>query len=77
MATNNDKKILNAIRLHLVMLNVANEATQFKLTELIKKKDAVKDFLIREYLANLRNPPFYLDGFMRTLNEKFGGKKQC
>ena len=53
MATTNDNKILNAIRLHLVLLNTANEAVQFKLTGLIKQKDAtnsnaVKDFLIRK-----------------------------
>jgi hypothetical protein len=77
-ANKDDNKILNAIRLHLVLLNVANEAVQFNLTELIKQKDsknsnAVKDFLIRKYQANLTNSPFYLDGFMRTLNEKFGG----
>jgi hypothetical protein len=77
MAThNNDNKILNAIRLHLVLLNVANEAVQFKLTELIKQQDttnanAVKDLLIRKYRENLRNPPRHLDGFMRTLKEKF------
>jgi len=78
MATNNDKKIVNAIRLHLVLLNVANEAVQFKLAELIKQKDAnnpdaVKDFLIKNYQANLKNPPFHLEGFFRTLNEKFKG----
>jgi hypothetical protein len=77
-APNNDNKILNAIRLHLVLLNVANEAVQFKLTELIKQQDttnpdAVKDFLIKKYQDNLRYPPRYLDGFMRTLKEKFGG----
>jgi ElaB/YqjD/DUF883 family membrane-anchored ribosome-binding protein len=77
-ANKDDNKILNAIRLHLVLLNVANEVVQFNLTELIKQKDsknsnAVKYFLIKNYQANLTNPPFYLDGFMRTLNEKFGG----
>jgi hypothetical protein len=77
-APNNDNKILNAIRLHLVLLNVANEAVQFKLAELIKQKEAknpfaVKDFFIRKYEANPSHWPRYLDGFMRTLNEKFGG----
>jgi len=78
MATNNDKKIVNSIRLHLVLLNIANKAVQFKLAELIKQKDAsnsdaVKDFLTKKYQANLKNPPNYLDGFFRTLNEKFRG----
>jgi tetratricopeptide (TPR) repeat protein len=77
-ANNNDSKIVNAIRLHLVLLNVANEAVQFKLTELIKQQDAtnsnaLKDFLIKKYRENQRNPPFYLNGFVRTLNEKIGG----
>jgi hypothetical protein len=79
MATNNDdRKIVNAIRLHLVLLNIANKAVQFKLAELIKQKDAinlnaVKDFLTKKYQANLKNPPIHLEGFFRTLNEKFRG----
>jgi len=76
MAVNNDHKILNAIRLHLVLLNVGNEAVQFNLTELIKQKDAtnpnaVKDFLIKNYQGN---PKHFLEGFLRTLYDNFGDK---
>ena len=54
MAANNDKKILNAVRLHLVLLNVANEATQFKLTEIIKQRNPttlnpIKSLLVAKY----------------------------
>jgi hypothetical protein len=37
-AANNGKNIQNAIRLHLVLLNMVNEAAQLKLTEIIKQK---------------------------------------
>ena len=72
MAThNNDNKILNAIRLHLVLLNVANEASQYKLIELIQtyRGTSVKDFLI--YVCNeiRSNPPEHLKGFFATLKK--------
>ena len=78
MATNNDKQILNAFRLHLVLLNVANEAAQFKLTEIIKQRNPtslnpIKDFLVEKYRANQARPPHFVEGFMRILREKFNG----
>ena len=78
MATNDKKKILNAIRLHLVLLNVANEASQVKMTEIIQTRNpthsstSVKEFLIEKYNANTNRTPFYLKGFIETLNEKYG-----
>lgn len=74
---NNSSKTLNAIRLHLVLLNEGNEAVQFRLTEIIKARDltnlnSVKDFLIAKFTANQRNPPHYLNGFMKILEEKYG-----
>jgi hypothetical protein len=74
MATqNDDNKILNAIRLHLVLLNVANEASQYKLIELIRTKrgTSVKDFLIYVWNEIRSNPPEHLKGFFATL------KKNC
>ena len=73
MATNNDKQILNAFRLHLVLLNVANEAAQFKLTEIIKQRNPttlnpIKSLLVAKYQYYQVNPPNYLEGFMRTLD---------
>ena len=74
MATNNDQKNLNAYRLHLVLLNVANEAARFKMTEIIQTRNpSVKEFLIEKYNANRRNTPDYLKGFIQTLNEKYRG----
>jgi hypothetical protein len=80
MVTNDDKKILNAIRLHLVLLNVANEAVQFKLSEIIKQRNAtslnpIKDLLVSKYqiYENQAHPPNYVNGFMTTLREKFRG----
>jgi tetratricopeptide (TPR) repeat protein len=71
---NNDNKILNAIRLHLVLLNVANEAVQFKLTELIKQQDASNPGAVKKFLEKYYQPrhyPKYLEGFMKTLKLKF------
>ena len=80
MATNNDNKIFNAIRLHLVLVKVANEAVQFKLTEIIEQKTTnnhnsdhkVQTFLAENYQANTSNRSVYLNGFFKTLDEKFG-----
>ena len=73
MATNNDQKNLNAYRLHLVLLNVANEAAQFKMTEIIQTRNqSVQEFLIEKYNANTNRTPFYLKGFIETLNNKYG-----
>ena len=74
MATqNDDNKILNAIRLHLVLLNVANEAVQFKLIELIKtyRRTSVKDFLIYVFNEIRSNPPDHLKGFIATLKKNY------
>jgi hypothetical protein len=76
MSPNSDEKILNAIGLHLIMLNVANEAAQTKLEEIIKQKDSnaesVKLFLINHFNKH-KHTSDDLIGFIRTL-KKYKGK---
>ena len=64
-ANKDDNKILNAIRLHLVLLNVANEASKFKLAQLIRtyERTSVKAFLI----SVSRSGNEHLKGFIKTL----------
>ena len=76
MTNPTDSKALNAIRLHLILLNEGSDAVHFRLVEIIKQRDltnpnCVKDFLIDNYNANQPNPRSYLNGFMKTIREKF------
>ena len=73
MTNPTDSKTLNAIRLHLILLNEGSEAVHFKLIEIIRQRDltnnpnCVKKFLNR----HKRNSSHFLDGFRRTLIDKY------
>ena len=62
---NSDSKTLNAIRLHLILLNEGGEAVRFKLVKIIERSSTVKDYLIR----HRRNSSPFLKGFRRTLDK--------
>ena len=66
-----DQKTLNAIRLHLVLLNVATKAMHFKLEELIIARDptnpnCIKEFLDQQYQQHRTSR----ESFLRPLLKK-------
>jgi hypothetical protein len=66
----NKEKTLNAIRLHLVLLNVATKAAQFRLEEIIRQQgNTVQNFLTTNAtISNRNNSNRHLDAFYRTLD---------
>ena len=66
----NKEKTLNAIRLHLVLLNVATKAAQFRLEEILRQQgNSVQNFLTTNAtISNRNNSNRHLDAFYRTLD---------
>ena len=65
---------LNAIRLHLILLREGSDAVRFKLIEFIRRQDrtAEKTRYVKYFLIEHKsNASPFLDGFKRTLREKF------
>ena len=74
---------INAIKIHLILLNVATRAAQYRLAELIRQKDSstanssssnfLENFLKKSYQHHRLEKEF--DCFVRCIKNYFGKKK--